>query len=55
MPFYRQIESEQNVWGGVFGFAGSGKLGASVNGHAYIVNGEYVSGGFFNRRSRNIL
>jgi hypothetical protein len=55
MPFYRQIESEQNVWGGVFGFAGSGKLGASVNGHAYIVNGEYVFGGFFNRRSRNIL
>lgn len=47
MPFYRQIESEQNVWEGVFGFAGSGKLGASINGHAYIATGEYVSGGFF--------
>ncbi|PYP86020.1 MAG: hypothetical protein DMG65_19750 [Candidatus Angelobacter sp. Gp1-AA117] len=47
MPFYRQIESEQNLWEGIFGFAGSGKLGASINGYAYIANGEYVSGGFF--------
>src|SRR5579863_7320431 len=46
-PVFDQMRSQANVFSGVTAFAGPAQLDLSGNGQASMVNGELVSGGFF--------
>lgn len=45
--FFEQVRDGNPVLASVFGFAGAGRLNLQIRGQADIVNGQYVTGGFF--------
>jgi len=46
-PAFELFQRDTSVFTSVFGYQGARQLHLAVNGHAQIVNGEYVSGNYF--------
>jgi predicted permease len=47
LPFFKEVEAQNNVFSNVAAFTGGGQLDLSGNGPAQMVRGEFVSGGYF--------
>jgi macrolide transport system ATP-binding/permease protein len=47
LPFFKEVEAQNNVFSNVAAFTGGGQLDLSGNGPAQMVRGEFISGGYF--------